>query len=177
VRANATTLRHGVWLNLADYSLWAGMWQTITYVLTGSERLSNPALSVAGLRLIPGAHFTITPIGMEKGIDVRAVLPRQLIRTGIRWTSTPSGQTLWGGTIAVVPRSERSLSFRLVTDVWQRERMSAGFRIEAGPEYTRPGNHRFAGLAASVGYKTSGYLAGTPFRAGMVGSIGPRFRF
>jgi hypothetical protein len=177
VRRNANRLRNGVWLDLLDFSLWAGMWQTITYVLTGSERLPNPALIIGGVRLVPGAHFTITPIGMEKGVDVRSVFRRQVLRTGIRWTSTPTRKTLWGATAAVIPRSGRWLSVRIAADVWQRERMGPGFRLEAGPEYTRKGSHRFAGVGGSIGYKSSGYLAGAPFRAGFMASIGPRIRF
>jgi len=171
------TLRHGMWLNLADYSLVAAVIQTVQYVRTGNRNTSVPALRRGSLGIVPALHFLMTSQGFERGADVHLISDRTLTRVDVRWTDAPTGEHLWAGGIGSRARGARwQPQFR--ADIFERtagpfERLQehhVGVRIEAGARmplhYRRPFDIGFR-----IGYKTRGFLADAPERQTLLGGV------
>jgi hypothetical protein len=177
IRHTAAALRRGAWWNLADFTLWTGMARAAAYVVGGTRETANAALAVGPLRLLPAAHFVLTPLGPERGVGVRALSAAFVSRVDVRWIDPPAGRRLWAGGVAMLARARASFVPQWRADLWQRAGDRPGFRIEAGGSRDLHIAGRTLGTNFEVGYKTTGYLAGTPNRAGVLVSIGATVRF
>ena len=177
IRTVSDELRDGAWLNLFDYTLWAGLSQAAKYVASGTRETANPVPKVRGVGILPGAHFGLTPIGLERGAGVRLLWPSVLTHVDVRRTETPVGAHLWGGTVAVVPRARASFAPSVRADLWQRAGESLGYRIEVGGVRDVRVAGKTMGATFEVGYKTRGYVAGSPERRGFLASVGAAIKF
>ncbi len=172
IEREASRLRHAAWLNLADVALWTSAARVIQYVTTGERVAPLTTLRVGWLRLVPGAWASLGSDGPERGVDVWMVSERFLPRVQLRWIDTPSDRRLWalGGTLRA--REGAPLLPEARADVWQREGKRAGFRLELGARGTFHRAGRPFETAVMVGYKTEGYLADAPRKAGVLASAG-----
>ena len=178
--AVAAGLRRG----MADYTLAVGMIRTVQYVVGGVRVTKNPALEIAGLSILPGARYALTPLGPEKAITTRIVGTRRQIRSEVRWLDMPSGRRLWSGGVDVSPRRAERLSPRLRADLFERSLDSYGirpdrfgFRVEVGAQKRLSVGGRAVDAGLRVGYKTSGYVIDAPMKATMLGGISLAFPF
>jgi hypothetical protein len=177
VRRYADSLKRAVWMNLLDFSLWAGVARAADYVITGDRNVPIPVLKIGRLALVPGAYASLSSDGPEKGVRVRMVTSRYLPHVDVRWIDTVSNRRLWGIGAGLRTRSTARLGPELRTDLWQRDGKGAGFRLEVGARrQLTVGKHP---LEASfrVGYKSEGYLSDAPLKAGPLASLGVGMRF
>ena len=177
VRRNADRLRRAAWLNLADFALWAGVTRVAQYVITGERTSVNPTLSIGKWRLVPGAYSTLSSLGPEKGIDVRFVTTRYLPGLEVRWIDTPADTRLWAAGFTLRARNRPRFLPEVRTDLWQRPGRRAGLRLEAGGRGALTIARRVFDASFQVGYKSEGYLADAPMRAGLLGSFGVAVKF
>lgn len=177
------TLRHGMWLNLADYSLVTAFVQTFQYVRTGDRDTSVPVLRRGSVGIVPALHFLMTSQGFERGVDVRIISERTLTRSELRWTDAPTGEHLWAGGIDVRARAGRWQP-RFRADIFERtatlyerlEEHHVGVRIEAGARVPLQLRRRFD-VGVRLGYKTRGFLADAPERRTFLGGVTLRAMF
>ena len=177
IRAVSDQLREGAWLNLFDFTLWAGLSRAATYITTGTRETDNPMPKVRGVGILPGAHFVMTPVGLERGAGVRLVTSALITHLDFRRTDTPAGSHLWGGTIALLPRLRTTFAPSVRADVWQRAGESPGYRIAVGGARDVQVAGKTMGATLDVGYKTRGYVAGSLERRGLIATIGAAIRF
>ena len=177
VREYANGIRRDAWLNLADYALWAGFARVGAYVVTGSRRTTNPAIRIGAVRVVPGAHATLSSLGPEKGIDVRLLTSAYLSHLDARAITLPSGRHLWGSGVTMRSRDTRRFLPEARADVWQRPTEGPGFRFEAGARHEIPAFGGRLDASFHVGYKSDGYLADAPERAGILLSLSGTLRY
>jgi hypothetical protein len=177
VREYANGIRRDAWLNLADYPLWAGFARVGAYLVTGSRRTTNPAIRIGAVRVVPGAHATLSSLGPEKGIDVRLVTSAYLSHLDVRAITLPSGRHLWGSGVTLRSRATRRFLPEVRADIWQRPTDGPGFRLETGARHEVPASGGRLDLSFHVGYKSSGYLADAPERAGVLVSLSGTLRY
>lgn len=177
VRPYADSLRRAVWMNVLDYSLWAGVVRVADYVMTGDRDAPIPVLKIGGVAFVPGAYANLSSDGPEKGVRVRIVTPRYLPHVDVRWIDSSTTRRLWGIGAGVRTRSTARFGPELRTDLWQRDGKGAGFRLEAGARgQVTAGKHPLE-TSFRVGYKSEGYLADAPRKAGPLVSLGVAMRF
>jgi hypothetical protein len=177
VREYANGIRRDAWLNLADYALWAGFARVGAYVVTGSRRTTNPAIRIGAVRIVPGAHATLSSLGPEKGVDVRLLTSAYLSHLDVRAITLPSGRHLWGSGVTLRSRETRRFLPEARADIWQRPTEGPGFRFEAGARDEIPGVGGRLDASFHVGYKSAGYLADAPERAGILLSLSGTLRY
>ena len=177
VREYANRIRRDAWLNLADYALWAGFARVGAYVVTGNRRTTNPAIRIGAVRVVPGAHATLSPLGPEKGIDVRLVTSASRSHLDVRAITLPSGRHLWGSGVTLRSRETRRFLPEVRADIWQRPTEGPGFRFEAGARHEMPASGGRLDASFHVGYKSAGYLADAPERAGVLVSLSGTLRY
>lgn len=172
LRREADRLRNAAWLSLADVALWTSAARVIQYVATGERAAPLNTLRVGGLRLMPGAWASLGSDGPERGVDVWMVSDRFLPRMQLRWIDTPSNRRLWGLGGTLRAREGARLLPEARADVWQREGKDPGFRFELGARGTLRRAGKPFETSLSIGYKTEGYLADAPRKAGLLASVG-----
>jgi len=177
VREYANGIRRDAWLNLADYALWAGFARVGAYVVTGSRRTTNPAIRIGAVRIVPGAHATLSSLGPEKGVDVRLLTSAYLSHLDVRAITLPSGRHLWGSGVTMRSRETRRFLPEARADIWQRPTEGPGFRFEAGARHEIPAFGGRLDASFHVGYKSAGYLADAPERAGILLSLSGTLRY
>jgi hypothetical protein len=177
VRQYADSLRHAVWMNVLDYSLWAGVMRVADYVITGDRYAPIPVLKIGRTTFVPGAYANLSSDGPEKGMRLRIVTPRYLPHVEVRWIDAMSNRRLWGVGAGVRTRSTARLGPELRTDVWQRDGKGAGFRFEAGARGQLMVGTRPLETSFRIGYKSEGYLTDAPRKAGPLASVGVAMRF
>ena len=177
IRRYADGLRRAVWMNVLDFSLWAGVVRTADYVITGDRNAPVPVLKVGGLAFVPGAYASLSSDGPEKGVRVRMVTPRFLPHVEVRWIDTVSSRRLWGVGAGLRTRSTARLGPEIRTDLWQRDGRGAGFRLEAGARGQLTIGKAPLEASFRLGYKTEGYLSDAPRKAGPLASLGVGMRF
>ena len=127
--------------------------------------------------MVPGAHASLTALGPAKGLDIRLVTSPYLDHVGAEMITTPSNNRLWAATLELRSRDTARLLPDVRLNVWQRPMPDAGFRLEAGVRRVIPRmGGRLEGLV-HVGYKTEGYLADAPGRAGLLFSVSAATRY
>jgi hypothetical protein len=122
-------------------------------------------------------HFTITPFGPEHGGELRAIFDRYLVHVDARRIDAFTGKDLWGAGVALQSREGPGFRPDVRIDLWERPEPGLGYRFDVGGERPVRLSNQTIDLTASVGYKSSGYLAGWPMRAGVSANVGGRFRF
>jgi hypothetical protein len=177
VREYANGIRRDAWLNLADYALWAGFARVGAYVVTGSRQTTNPAIRIGALRIVPGAHATLSSLGPEKGVDVRLLTSAYLSHLDVRAIALPSGRHLWGSGVTMRSRETSRFLPEARADIWQRPTEGPGFRFEAGARHELPAFGGRLDASFHVGYKSAGYLADAPERAGILLSLSGTLRY
>jgi hypothetical protein len=180
----ATTIQHGMWLNLADYTLAAAVMRNIQYIASGERVTPNPALKIGRFQFLPGARFGLTSVGLETAITTRVLSSRRLTRAEVRSIETPSGRHLWAAAIDGTPRLTVGLAPTFRADIFQRARdrfgiadEGLGVRIEAGFEKPISRVGHLADIGIRLGYKSKGYLADAPYKATMLGAVRVSVRF
>jgi hypothetical protein len=177
VREYSTGIRRDAWLNLADYALWAGFARVGEYVVTGSRRTTNPAVRIGAVRVVPGAHATLSSLGPEKGIDVRLLTSAYLSHLDVRAITLPSGRHFWGGGVTMRSRETSRFLPEARADIWQRPTEGPGSRFEVGARHEIPAFGGRLDGSFHVGYKSAGYLSDAPERAGILLSFSGAVRF
>ena len=168
LQTHADSLRRDCWLNLVDYPLFAAVSRVATYVVTGDRRTAPPTLTLRRLRVVPGAHASLTTLGPAKGLDIRLVTSPYLYHVGAEVIRTPANNRLWAATLELRSRDTARLLPEVRLNVWQRPMPDAGFRLEAGVRRVIPRTGGRLEGSVHVGYKTEGYLADAPGRAGLL---------
>jgi hypothetical protein len=186
ITAVSRTIQRGMWLNLADYALAAGLVRSVSYIRTGEREFSTPSLRIGRLSLVPAARFALTPVGLETGVDVRFIGVRSLTHVDVRSTETATGERLWGAGFEVRPRLRDSWAPQFRADVFQRRGdpitlwagpRRLGARVEAGAQGPlRIGGH-VVDVGVRAGYKTRGYLVDAPERRTLLAGVSMGFRF
>ncbi len=177
VREYADRLRQAVWMNVIDFSLWAGVARVADYVITGKRDAPIPLLKVGRIGFVPGAYSNLSSDGPEKGVRLRMVTPRYLPHVEVRWIDSVSKRRLWGVGAGLRTRSTARFGPELRTDLWQRDGQGAGFRFEAGVRRQLTVGKRPLDASFRIGYKSEGYLADAPRKSGPLASFGVAMRF
>jgi hypothetical protein len=173
------SIKRNMWLNLADYGLAAGLTRSIQYVRSGDRTADVPALQIGRWGVVPGARYTLTPIGPETAVDVRIFGAEHLSHVSVRSVATVTGKRAWGAGVEITPRGLPRWRPEARLDLFQRAGdpelapgilPGLGARIEAG---ARGPLHLGGGaeLGFRVGYKTRGYAAGGPERRTLLAGI------
>jgi len=182
-RAHATaawqTMRRGMWLNIADYSLVAAIVQTVRYVRTGNRQTSVPAWRLGSWALVPALQFSLTSQGFERAVDMRIVGPRAVSHAALRWTDVPSGDRLWAGAFEMhAARRASGWQPLFRADVFERTAGPSdwsgggvGARVEAGARLRVHTGSRPADVGFRIGYKARGYLIDAPERRTWLGGV------
>jgi hypothetical protein len=98
------SIKRNMWLNLADYGLAAGLTRSIQYVRSGDRTADVPALQIGRWGVVPGARYTLTPIGPETAVDVRIFGAEHLSHVSVRSVATVTGKRAWGAGVEITPR-------------------------------------------------------------------------
>jgi hypothetical protein len=177
LKYSANRIRSGVWLNLLDPSLYFAGMDVVNYIATGSRGTHLPELQIGTVALLPSAHFTITPIGFERSVNIRLASSQIMSDVEFRQTEVPDGRRL--GALGVNVRSGEPtwLSPGMWVDVWAQPSHGNGYRVELGTARSvAVGQHVTVGTLR-IGYKTQGYLLGAPMRQGIIGRVNVELRF
>jgi hypothetical protein len=172
------TIRHGMWLNLADCSLAAAIVQTVKYVRTGNRETSVPALRRGLWAFVPALHFAMTSQGFERAVELRVVSRRTVSHSVLRWTDVPSGERLWATAIELRAWRASGWQPQVRADVFERtagpvdwSAGGVGARVEAGARLPLHPGRRPIDVGFRVGYKTRGYLIDAPERRTLLGGL------
>jgi hypothetical protein len=127
LRTRADSVRHDCWLNLMDYSMVADFSSLAAYVVTGERRTAPPTLRIWRLRLVPGAHASLTALGPAKGLDIRLVTSPYLYHLGKEVITTPTNSRLWTSALELRSRDTARLLPEVRLNFWQRPTLARGF--------------------------------------------------
>ncbi len=179
-----TTLKQRAWLMLADPVLASAAYGfAIAYIGRGERRASLPMIPITGsARYLPTAGFAMTPYGSEWWTDQNFVTTDRLARVRLRFGD--AGATHPFGIGLDLTRAIRRDRFDagVVAHVWRQP------PLDAPPTSTRLNTGAFGAatinvplgaratsrnsVTANIGYKSAGFVAGEPLRAGVVARIG-----
>jgi hypothetical protein len=177
LQTHADRLRRDCWLSLVDYALVAAVSRVATYVVTGERRTAPPTLTIGRLRMVPGVHASLTAFGPARGLDIRLVTSPYLYHFGADVITTPANGHLLATAFELRSRDLPRLLPEVRLNLWQRPTPGAGVRLEAGVRRAIPrAGGRLEG-SVHVGYKTEGYLADAPRRAGLLFSASAAIRY
>src|SRR5207244_3057525 len=96
----------------------------------------------------------------------------------LRWIDTPTNQRLWGLGFNLRGRNNIPRFLPEVHgDVWQRAGRRPGVRLELGGRVPMSLARRAFDASLQVGYKSEGYLADAPMKAGVLASLGVALKF
>jgi hypothetical protein len=177
---SATTVRRQSLLALADLQLWGAVTRVASYVLSGETAGPLPAIRVGSARLLPRATFGLTARGIARGGQALVLTPGAAFDVSVTSTLAPishpeqpvtrdaadvaSDRHLWDGHVRIMPTHSRLRIQHVDAVVWQQDTRGIGGSAEIGWAVPLPQTRATAGV--SLGYKTRGYLAGAPDRAG-----------
>ena len=127
--------------------------------------------------MVPGVHASLTAFGPARGLDIRLVTSPYLYHLGADVITTPANGHLLATALELRSRDLPRLLPEVRLNIWQRPTPGAGVRLEAGVRRAIPrAGGRLEG-SLHVGYKTEGYLADAPRRAGLLFSTSAAIRY
>lgn len=185
IAAVSRTIDRWMWLNMADAALATALVRSVDYIRTGERERLNPVLRIGGVSLVPGARFSLTPVGLETAVHVRFI-GRRRSHVELRSTETASGERLWGAGLQIQPAVRDKWALRFRGDVFQRR--GDRVRLWAGPRRTgarvevgahgplRIGRDR-VDVGLRVGWKTRGYLVDAPEPRTVLAGVSMAVRF
>src|SRR5207245_571684 len=139
LQTHADSVRRDCWLNLLDYSLVAGFSRLAAFVVTGERRTAPSTLKIWRLRVVPGAHASLTALGPARGLDIRLVTSPYLYHLGAEVITTSANGRLWASALELRSRDTARLLPEVFLNLWQRPTLGAGLRLEAGVRRMIPG--------------------------------------
>lgn len=150
------------------------------YLWAGQESMTLPMIPIGGVKVLPLFRFGLAPFGTEFYFENFATFSDKAACFYLRY-SPPDFHKSWGAglNVANLFRSRR-FSVQARSDVWsqpsiklggeavEKTRLGLGGAIFGTIFYKLMDTPLKLGIAAQIGYKTSGYLEGEMLRQGLI---------
>jgi hypothetical protein len=160
------------WLNIADWTwLSAAYAMAIDYVWQGKDVVPARWITFRGVKLAPGARYTLSPVGPEYTVGSYVRTTTATGRAYFRWTERLRDDHLRGFGLSLELPRVQPLTLTASVDFWRLSSGPRGGRSEVVVErHNWPRKDLW--LLGALGAKSEGYLAGFPEKSGAYVNVG-----
>jgi len=164
-------IRGKSFLNLIDLSLWSDVASVGAWLTRGDESRPLSWLRIGSIGLIPSMRYSLTPIGPEFSVRSHFRKGQALGSAYVRWSERIGNAKQNGAGVTYSAPVFRGLESTIRFDAWSHTLRGSGVRGEISVA-KRGWPNRYVGVSATVGAKSSGYLAGYPLARSTYGAVG-----